>query len=79
MSDLFLQVEAGDHKSNTWHSNLIPSHAHATAMKPQMWGGRVPDAQSVAQLTAVLTQEWTRAVDQMLRHWSVPPIMGAQY
>lgn len=59
--------------------NLIPSHAHTTAMKPQMWGGRVPDAQSVAQLTAVLTQEWTRAVDQMLRHWSIPPIITAQY
>ncbi|KAF8472546.1 hypothetical protein BDZ91DRAFT_760067 [Kalaharituber pfeilii] len=57
--------------------NLIPAHAHATALRPQMWGGRIPDAQSVAQLTAILTQEWTRAVDQMLRHWTVPPIMNA--
>ncbi|KAI5809777.1 hypothetical protein DFH27DRAFT_159911 [Peziza echinospora] len=55
--------------------NLIPKHAHATSIRPQMWGGRVPDAHSVAQLTAVLTQEWTRAVDQMLRHWAVPPVM----
>lgn len=78
MSDL-LQIEPDGHKPNTWHSNLIPSHAHATAMKPQMWGGRVPDAQSAAQLTAVLIQEWTRAVDQMLRHWSSPPVISAPY
>ena len=44
-----------------------------------MWGGSVPDPQSVAQLTAVLTQEWTRAVDQMLRHWSVPPVFSSSY
>ena len=59
----------------TYKSNLISRHAHTTSLKPQMWGGRAPDAQSAAQLAALLTQEWTRAVDQMLRHWSVPPVM----
>lgn len=52
---------------------MVPEYATKTAYQPAMWGGVNPDDASVNKLAAVLTGEWTRAVEMMLRHWSTPP------
>ncbi|MCJ1396347.1 hypothetical protein MMC18_009237 [Xylographa bjoerkii] len=55
------------------NQNLIPKHARQLAVKPQMWGGRTPTAAGVEQLAAACVAEWTRALNQLLRHWDSPP------
>lgn len=53
--------------------DLIPAYAALEAMKPEMWGNKMPAAEDVAQLATCFEQEWTAAVDMMLRHWERPP------
>ncbi|BDD61729.1 hypothetical protein MPDQ_001493 [Monascus purpureus] len=53
--------------------NLIPKHARALASNPDMWGGSIPSADNINKLADSCTKEWTRAVNQMLRHWESPP------
>ncbi|EMC94748.1 hypothetical protein BAUCODRAFT_149851 [Baudoinia panamericana UAMH 10762] len=53
---------------------LIPAYARAQAARPEMWGGRIPLAESVVQLTEAFTTEWTAALTQMLRYWESPPV-----
>lgn len=60
-------------------SQMISEYATKTAYQPAMWGGAAPDAASATQLAAVLTQEWTNAVNQMLKHWSTPPTTDGCY
>lgn len=55
------------------NSNLIPAFAAADAARPEMWGGRDPEADEASQLAACFEYEWTMAVDTMLRHWSIAP------
>jgi len=38
-----------------------------------MWGDREPDAGEARQLADCLAWEWNEALEQMLRHWEVPP------
>ena len=52
---------------------MIDFHSTAEAAKPEMWGGRVPEADEVQQLAACLAWEWNEALEQMLRHWENPP------
>lgn len=54
-------------------SQMISEYATKTAYQPAMWGGAVPDSASATRLASVLNQEWTTAIDRMLRHWSTPP------
>lgn len=39
-----------------------------------MWGGRTPTAAGVEKLAIACVAEWTRALDQMLRNWTSPPV-----
>jgi hypothetical protein len=52
---------------------MIQSYASSEAAKPEMWGGRVPEASEADQLAACFAYEWNDALDQMLRHWRSPP------
>lgn len=52
---------------------MIETYAASEAAKPEMWGGRLPDTEEAAQLAACCAWEWNEALDQMLRHWDVPP------
>lgn len=52
---------------------MILEYATKAAYQPVMWGGTTPDSANATQLASVLSQEWTKAVDQMLKHWSTPP------
>ncbi|WQF82650.1 hypothetical protein CDEST_07664 [Colletotrichum destructivum] len=52
---------------------LVSGYAALESAKPEMWGGREPSADEAAQLGACFEYEWNKAVDTMLRHWSIPP------
>ncbi|KAF7954435.1 hypothetical protein EAE96_005556 [Botrytis aclada] len=52
---------------------MIQTHTESEAAKPEMWGGRYPEAEEAAQLAACFAYEWQEALDQMLRHWETPP------
>lgn len=52
---------------------LISTYAAAESWKPEMWGGRDPSQEEAEQLAQCFEHEWTQAVDNMLRHWSVAP------
>lgn len=58
---------------------MVAEFATKTAYEPAMWGNATPDPASATQLASVLTQEWSKAVDQMLRHWSSPPTTDSFY
>ncbi|KAL8651149.1 MAG: hypothetical protein Q9210_003417 [Variospora velana] len=49
--------------------SLIPHHARLLAAKPAMWGGKKPSAADVQKLATMCTNEWTRALTTLLRHW----------
>ncbi|PQE32815.1 hypothetical protein CJF32_00001292 [Rutstroemia sp. NJR-2017a WRK4] len=53
--------------------DMVQAYAASEASKPEMWGGRIPEADEEAQLAACFAYEWQDAVDQMLRHWQTPP------
>ncbi|GKT62859.1 hypothetical protein ColTof4_01523 [Colletotrichum tofieldiae] len=53
--------------------DLVSGYAALEAAKPEMWGGREPSPEEAAQLGACFQYEWNKAVDTMLRHWSIPP------
>ena len=55
------------------HSRLVTCFAAVEAQKPEMWGGRRPCREGMAQLAACLEAEWGNAVVTMLRHWPVTP------
>ena len=57
-----------------FNSGLIAKHARTLAAKPAMWGGRTPTAAGVEKLAIACVAEWTRALDQMLRNWTSPPV-----
>ncbi|OJJ43851.1 hypothetical protein ASPZODRAFT_19153 [Penicilliopsis zonata CBS 506.65] len=59
-------------------SNLIAKHAHDLASRPAMWGIITPLEANVQQLERACMEEWTSAVQRMLRHWEVPPLQEAQ-
>ncbi|RPA99042.1 hypothetical protein L873DRAFT_1828197 [Choiromyces venosus 120613-1] len=61
------------------NDNMITEYATKTAFQPAMWGNVVPDAASAQQLANVLTQEWTNAVDRLLKHWSNSPPVTAEF
>ncbi|KAA6413902.1 MAG: hypothetical protein FRX48_02264 [Lasallia pustulata] len=52
---------------------LIRKHARLLAAKPAMWGGQAPTAAQVEQLATACVNEWTAALNRMLRHWDTPP------
>ncbi|CCD44671.1 hypothetical protein ACHAP3_006075 [Botrytis cinerea] len=54
-------------------AGMIQTHAESEAAKPEMWGGRYPEAEEAAQLAACFEYEWQEALDRMLRHWMTPP------
>jgi len=54
-------------------SNLIQKHVDASAAKPEMWGGRMPENYEVTRLAACFSKEWETAVEQMLRQWLTLP------
>ncbi|KDN65355.1 hypothetical protein CSUB01_08377 [Colletotrichum sublineola] len=53
--------------------DLVSGYAALEASKSEMWGGREPSPDEAAQLGACFEYEWNKAVDTMLRHWSIPP------
>lgn len=55
---------------------MIPLYAAGTANMPAMWGGVVPDPVNAQELANVLCGEWVRAVDQLLKHYPVPPTLN---
>ncbi|KAL7275604.1 hypothetical protein RUND412_001436 [Rhizina undulata] len=61
------------------HDQMIGEFALKTAYQPVMWGGEVPDTASANQLAIVLVDQWSRAVEQMLRHWMSPPVFNSYY
>lgn len=54
-------------------SEMIETHAESEAAKPEVWGGRYPEAEEAAQLAACFVYEWQEALNHMLRHWETPP------
>ena len=52
---------------------MIEAYATSEAAKPEMWGGRIPDANEARQLADCFAWEWSEALDQMLRHSDNPP------
>ncbi|KAI0019041.1 hypothetical protein F4780DRAFT_464939 [Xylariomycetidae sp. FL0641] len=54
-------------------AGLIPKYAESEAWRKDMWGGRDPSQEEADQLALCFEREWMQAVEQMLRHWSVPP------
>ncbi|TVY48086.1 hypothetical protein LOCC1_G002050 [Lachnellula occidentalis] len=52
---------------------MIDFYAATESAKPEMWGGRMPEAEEAQQLAECLAWEWHGALDQMLRHWENPP------
>jgi len=52
---------------------MIQTYATSEAAKPEMWGGRIPDAQEAQQLADCFAYEWNEALKQLLRHWESPP------
>lgn len=54
-------------------SGLITCFAVVEAQKPEMWAGRRPSSDEMAQLAACFEAEWGYAVNTMLRTWTVPP------
>ncbi|TVY31029.1 hypothetical protein LHYA1_G000263 [Lachnellula hyalina] len=52
---------------------MIDSYATLESAKPEMWGGRIPEAEEAQQLADCLAWEWHEALEQMLRHWENPP------
>ncbi|KAJ8067093.1 hypothetical protein OCU04_004471 [Sclerotinia nivalis] len=52
---------------------MIQTYATIEAAKPEMWGGRLPEAEEAAQLAACFAYEWQTALDTILRHWETPP------
>lgn len=53
---------------------LIPTYARKQAVRPEMWGGRAPQAEDVEKLVEAFVREWSAALAQMLRHWEEAPI-----
>ncbi|KAK3673146.1 hypothetical protein LTR78_006986 [Recurvomyces mirabilis] len=60
--------------AKTHTDRLIPAYARAQAARPEMWGGRIPLAESVAQLTEAFVKEWSAALAQMLKYWEEAPV-----
>lgn len=54
-------------------SGLITCFAVVEAQKPEMWGGRRPSSDEMAQLATCFEAEWGYAVHIMLGNWTVPP------
>lgn len=54
--------------------SLISTYARIQASRPEMWGGRVPPAESITRLADAFVQEWTAALAQLLRYWETAPI-----
>lgn len=53
-------------------------YAALAAASEEMLGGRSPTEDEEQRLADVLSQEWSRALEHMLRHWETPPtITGA--
>ena len=52
---------------------MVATYAASEAAKPEMWGGRVPEAEEARQLAECFAWEWNEALEQMLRHWDTPP------
>ncbi|KID98368.1 hypothetical protein MAJ_05551, partial [Metarhizium majus ARSEF 297] len=52
---------------------LLAAYAALEAIKPAMWGNKMPSAADVAQLANCFESEWTAAVDMLLRHWERSP------
>jgi hypothetical protein len=71
--NIFLYISDSEQLLTTNLRSLITKHARQLANKPSMWGGRTPTAAGVEQLTAAFVNEWTNAVNQLLRHWDTPP------
>ena len=55
---------------------MIPLYAARTAGMPAMWGGVVPHPVHAQELANVLHREWVCAVDQLLKHYPVPPTLN---
>lgn len=55
---------------------LIPTFAKMLAADPRMWGGRVPEdgVEAVEKLAAAFVEEWTTALEYMLRYWDTDPV-----
>jgi hypothetical protein len=58
---------------------MIPQYAVRTANQPSMWGGAVPNPVHAAELANVLNREWSRAVDQLLKHYPTPPTINGDW
>lgn len=84
LAEAHARVRADPESNRSWNlawlclmkiheDGLIPAYAAAEASKPEMWGSYAPSADEVGQLAACFEQEWTAAVDTMLRHWTFSP------
>ena len=59
--------------ADSYSSQMVETYATTEAGKPEMWGGRVPEADEAQQLAACFAWEWNEALEQLLRHWDTPP------
>ncbi|KFH45596.1 hypothetical protein ACRE_035830 [Hapsidospora chrysogenum ATCC 11550] len=84
VSDAHARVRADPDSNRSWNlawlclvkmrdDGLIAAYAAAEASKPEMWGDSEPAPEHVAQLAACFEQEWTAAIEAMMRHWKTAP------
>ncbi|KAK5175178.1 uncharacterized protein LTR77_000315 [Saxophila tyrrhenica] len=55
------------------NERLIPTFARVQASRPEMWGGRTPQAEAIEKLSQAFVNEWNTALAQLLRYWEAPP------
>jgi hypothetical protein len=84
VADAHMRVRRDPESNRSWNlawlvltkikdEDLVPGYALVEAMKPEMWGGRMPTDDESAILATRFESEWTAGVNTMLRHWTVPP------
>ncbi|RYP22166.1 hypothetical protein DL765_001814 [Monosporascus sp. GIB2] len=79
IDDALYRVQNDPDSNRSWNlpwlclTKIKDLYANAQSWKREMWGGRDPSQEEAHQLAQYFEDEWTQAVDTMLRHWSVPP------
>ncbi|KAG4033603.1 hypothetical protein MFRU_004g01080 [Monilinia fructicola] len=83
LDDAKWRVSSDPNSSRSWNyawlvlikirdDEMIQTYAAIEAAKPDMWGGRRPEAEEAVQLAACFAYEWQGALGRMLRHWEAP-------
>ncbi|RYP90900.1 hypothetical protein DL770_002977 [Monosporascus sp. CRB-9-2] len=79
VDDALYRVQNDPDSNRSWNlpwlclMKMKDLYAKAQSWKKEMWDGRDPSQEEAHQLAQYFEDEWTQAVDTMLRHWPIPP------